>query len=94
MGVSHFDTSHFIQKDNMITIDVYNFEVISGTRNHKGSFVQATVYKLVEIDQSGWALICRDQAQASCHYVDPDCLREIPNQDTHSCILPNSGLFD
>lgn len=75
----------------MTTIDVYNLEVISGTRNHKGSFVQDTVYKLIEVEQSGWALICRDQV--TCHYVDPDCLREIPNQDTHSCILPNSGYW-
>ena len=75
----------------MTTIDVYNLEVIPGTRNHKGSFVQDTVYKLIGIDQSGWALICRDQA--TCHYVDPDCLRETPNQDTHSCILPNSGYW-
>ena len=75
----------------MTTIDVYNLEVIPGTRNHKGFFVQDTVYKLIEIEQSGWALICQDQA--TCHYVDPDCLREIPNQDTHSCILPNSGYW-
>ena len=75
----------------MTNIDTYNLEVISGTRNRKGSFVQDTVYRLIEIEQSGWALICRDQA--TCHYVDPDCLREIPNQDTHSCILPNSGYW-
>ena len=75
----------------MTTTAVYDLEVIPGTRNHKGCFVQDTVYTLIEIEQSGWALICRDQT--TCHYVDPDCLREIPNQDTHSCILPNSGYW-
>ncbi len=43
------------------------------TRNHKGFFVQETAYELVGIEQSGWALICVDEA--SCHYVDPDDLR-------------------
>lgn len=40
------------------------------TRNHKGFFVQQTDYTFVEIDKSGWALICVDDAV--CHYVDPD----------------------
>ncbi|MEM9093120.1 MAG: hypothetical protein AAGC93_30880 [Cyanobacteria bacterium P01_F01_bin.53] len=40
------------------------------TRNHKGFFVQDTDYTFVEIDKSGWALICVDDAM--CHYVDPD----------------------
>lgn len=56
---------------------VYNLEVAPGTRNHKGYFVQDTAYKLIALDQSGWALICMDEM--SCHYVDPDNLREIPN---------------
>ncbi|MEM6519564.1 MAG: hypothetical protein AAF722_09575 [Cyanobacteria bacterium P01_C01_bin.70] len=43
------------------------------TRNHKGFFVQDAAYELVDIEQSGWALICVDEA--SCHYVDPDDLR-------------------
>ncbi|MEL7495748.1 MAG: hypothetical protein AAGJ95_17545 [Cyanobacteria bacterium J06554_11] len=42
------------------------------TRNHKGFFVQDTDYTFVEIDKSGWALICVDDAV--CHYVDPDNL--------------------
>ena len=42
------------------------------TRIHKGSFVQDTDYTFVEIDKSGWALICVDDAV--CHYVDPDNL--------------------
>ncbi|WP_088893559.1 hypothetical protein [Leptolyngbya ohadii] len=46
------------------------------TRNHKGFFVQQGSYKFVGIDQSGWALICVDDA--SCHYVDPDNLKKIP----------------
>lgn len=43
------------------------------TRNHKGFYVQEAAYKLMGIDQSGWALICIDDA--SCHYVDPDDLQ-------------------
>jgi hypothetical protein len=46
------------------------------TRNHKGFFVQQGSYKFVGIDQSGWALICIDEA--SCHYVDPDNLKKVP----------------
>lgn len=44
------------------------------TRNHKGFFVQDAAYQLMGIDESGWALICVDEA--SCHYVDPDNLEE------------------
>lgn len=43
------------------------------TRNHKGFFVQDADYELVGIEQSGWALICIDEA--TCHYVDPDNLK-------------------
>jgi hypothetical protein len=43
------------------------------TRNHKGFFVQDAAYELVGIEQSGWALICIDEA--TCHYVDPDNLK-------------------
>jgi len=60
----------------MITPDVYYLRVDSDTRNHKGSFIQDTVYQLIEIDSSGWALICQDQA--TCYYVDPICLQETP----------------
>jgi hypothetical protein len=49
------------------------------TRNHKGFFIQEGSYTLMGIDESGWALICVDDA--SCHYVDPDNLR---NQDGSS----------
>lgn len=58
----------------MLKTDAYNLEVKSGTRNHKGYFVQDMAYKLVGIDKSGWALICQDNT--TCHYVDPDCLQE------------------
>ncbi len=47
------------------------------TRNHKGFFVQEAAYKLMGIDNSGWALICMDDAV--CHYVDPDDL-EVTNE--------------
>ena len=50
------------------------------TRNHKGFFVQDTAYELVGIEQSGWALICVDEA--SCHYVDPDDLRGSDGEHT------------
>ncbi|MEM1255041.1 MAG: hypothetical protein AAGI69_21615 [Cyanobacteria bacterium P01_H01_bin.21] len=59
----------------MINTNAYNLEVKSGTRNHKGYFVQDTTYRLVDIEQSGWALICQDST--TCHYVDPDCLQEL-----------------
>lgn len=45
------------------------------TRNHKGFFVQDGNYKLMGIQQSGWALICLDEAV--CYYVDPDDLRAL-----------------
>ena len=51
---------------------IENVAVKPETRNHKWFFVQETSYKLVGIDQSGWALICIDDAV--CHYVDPDDL--------------------
>jgi len=49
-----------------------NVEVKPDTRNHKGFFVQEAPYRLMGIDESGWALICIDDA--TCHYVDPDNL--------------------
>lgn len=59
----------------MLTTGIYNIAVDVGTRNHKGTFVRHTAYKLMAIEQSGWALICQDES--ICHYVDPDKLREI-----------------
>ena len=59
----------------MLTSNVYNLGVDVGTRNHKGAFVRHTVYKLMGIEPSGWALICQDDS--TCHYVDPDSLREV-----------------
>ncbi|MBE9079811.1 hypothetical protein IQ241_21365 [Romeria aff. gracilis LEGE 07310] len=53
-------------------MDIRNVGVKPETRNHKGSFVQQADYTFVEIDKSGWALICIDDAV--CHYVDPDNL--------------------
>ncbi len=52
-----------------------NVEIKSETRNHRGFFVQEGQYKFMGIDQSGWALICVDDA--TCHYVDPDSLELI-----------------
>lgn len=54
-----------------------NVGVKPETRNHKGFFIQEASYKLMGIDQSGWALICIDDAV--CHYVDPDNL-QIPTE--------------
>ncbi|MCY7273573.1 MAG: hypothetical protein LH702_07460 [Phormidesmis sp. CAN_BIN44] len=49
---------------------VENVGVKSGTRNHKGYFVQqASGYRLMEIHESGWAVICI--SDSVCHYVDP-----------------------
>lgn len=53
-------------------------ELKPDTRNHKGSFVQDAAYELVSIEESGWALICVDDAV--CHYVDPDNLL-LPNAE-------------
>ncbi len=58
----------------MLDSTAYNLEVLPGTRNHKGYFVQDSTYKLISIDQAGWALICLDEM--SCHYVDPEDLRK------------------
>ncbi|MBD2043166.1 hypothetical protein [Microcoleus sp. FACHB-672] len=54
-----------------------NVEIKPETRNHKGFFIQEAAYKLMGIDDSGWALICIDDAV--CHYVDPDNL-QAPNE--------------
>ncbi len=54
--------------------DLYTTGVTARTRNHKGHSILNTAYTLVEVTDSGWAFICtRNQ---SCHYVDPDSLRE------------------
>jgi hypothetical protein len=62
----------------MITTNIYYLKVEPETRNHKGNFVEDHIYKLVGIDQSGWALICQDEA--SCQYVDPDSLQEVSEE--------------
>jgi hypothetical protein len=66
----------FVERNPMLKNDVYNLEVEPDTRNHKGSFIQNTTYKLMGVESSGWALICQDNV--TCHYVDPVCLREVP----------------
>ncbi len=63
----------------MTMTEIYNKTVAFETRNHKGNFVRETSYKLMGIDQSGWALICQDDT--TCHYVDPAQLREISGED-------------
>ncbi|MEB3279884.1 MAG: hypothetical protein VKK42_13300 [Lyngbya sp.] len=50
------------------------------TRNHKGFFVQQGAYQLKSIDDSGWALICLDDAV--CYYVDPDNLEADSDEDS------------
>lgn len=54
--------------------EISDVNVKPETRNHKGFFIQEGDYKLISIDESGWALICLDDAV--CHYVDPDNLKE------------------
>ena len=54
---------------------IHGFWVQAGTRNHKGYFVPEAIYQLIDIETSGWALICQDNSV--CHYVDPDNLRKL-----------------
>ncbi|MCG9884124.1 MAG: hypothetical protein MH825_00870 [Cyanobacteria bacterium] len=56
-------------------MDNQNVTIKPETRNHKGFFIQEGRYKLMNIDESGWALICVDDAV--CHYVDPDNLETL-----------------
>jgi hypothetical protein len=53
----------------------YNLEVLPGTRDHHGFFIQETTYRLVGITSSGWAHICLDSA--ACYYVDPESFKEM-----------------
>ena len=55
-------------------------EVEKGTRDHKGTFVPDEVYQLVETTPSGWALICPDNDNSVCHYVDPESIQEAPER--------------
>ncbi len=73
-----------INTGNTVFYNGYNLKVHPGTRNHRGFFVRNTTYKLIEIEQSGWALICEDNA--TCHYVDPDCLMEKKRRQKRSLI--------
>lgn len=66
----------------MLASNSYNLKVLPGTRNHRGYFVQEVAYKLIAIDQTGWALICLDDM--SCHYVDPENLQEVANSSDSS----------
>ena len=59
----------------MVDPNDYNVGIEPSTRNHRGFYVRDTAYRLMGIDQAGWALICQDEA--TCHYVDPACLTEI-----------------
>ncbi len=69
----------YMEKMNMFPTEVYTLTVLPGTRNHKGYFVDEDIYKLVRIESSGWAFIC--QQNSTCHYVDPDNIKELPSQD-------------
>lgn len=62
-----------------MTID-NQVHVKAETRNHKGFFVQQASYQLKSIDDSGWALICLDDAV--CYYVDPDNLESDSDDDS------------
>lgn len=50
-------------------------EIKPGTRNHRGFFIKEASYRLIDIDRTGWALICINDAL--CHYVDPDNLEPV-----------------
>lgn len=69
------DRLHFLTLRSWELMDKNNVEVKPETRNHKGFFIEQGLYKFMGIDQSGWALICVDDA--TCHYVDPDNLEEV-----------------
>jgi hypothetical protein len=43
------------------------------TRDRKGFFIHEATYKLIGVDQSGWGIVCLNDA--TCHYVDPDDLQ-------------------
>lgn len=58
---------------------VSTVEIKPGTRNHRGFFIQETPYHFVELDNSGWALICMNEA--ICYYVDPDNLETSVDPD-------------
>ena len=71
--------------------DGCNVKVKTGTRDHRGTFVQETSYKLIGIDQSGWALICI--SDTSCCFVDPDNLISKTHKPKFPfCNYPNSYL--
>jgi hypothetical protein len=69
------DRLHFLTLRSWELMDRSNVDVKPETRNHKGFFIEQGLYKFMGIDQSGWALICVDDA--TCHYVDPDNLEEV-----------------
>jgi hypothetical protein len=61
-------------------MSIKHIGVKPGTRNHRGYFVQhASGYHLVEIDQSGWAVICLNDAV--CYHVDPENLQMSREKD-------------
>lgn len=65
----------------------YNVKVKPGTRNHHGTFVKETSYKLVGIEQSGWALVCINNK--SCCFVDPGNLQSKTHRPKFPfCSLP------
>jgi len=72
----------------MMTSDLYNLHVSPETRNHKGCFVRNTLYRLAEITPTGWAVICQDKA--TCHWVDPDNLSVV---DENEIILSEEEIF-
>jgi hypothetical protein len=77
-GISHTNGSSSTSLFNIKELGIMqnnNVEVKPETRNHKGFFIDQGLYKFMGIDQSGWALICIDDA--TCHYVDPDNLEEV-----------------
>ena len=58
-------------KFNNAYLLIYNFEVNSGTRNHKGDFVQDMVYRLVDIGEIDTNL--RDADLAEAYLNEADC---------------------
>lgn len=69
----------FYHVKELSKMSIENVNIKPETRNHKGFFIQEADYKLMRIDDNGWALICLDDAV--CHYVDPDDLQATSDGD-------------
>ncbi|WP_242041625.1 hypothetical protein [Alkalinema sp. FACHB-956] len=71
-------TMHRVHPDHLRTLEVIRSQVAikPGTRDLKGYFLKRkSGYAFMGIDDFGWAVICTNEHDASCHHVDPDNLK-------------------